>query len=148
MKAMNFNEPFCPRIQKKLEKNKISSRHCTSTWAGAKLFEVVCENDHFMVDLKKHNCSYIKWDLSGISCIHVVSAIWYPNRHSEEHVHPSYNKDTYLRIYSHIVFPVNRPKLWPRINIDQILPPKIRRPSKNPKRAGEGNLMSIANHTE
>lgn len=83
-----------------------------------------------MADLEKRSCSCNKWDLSGIPCIHVVSPTWYLDRHPEEYVHPSYDKDTYLRIYSHIVCPVNGPKLWPCTNMDPVLPSKIRPPKR------------------
>lgn len=71
-----FQRSICPKIQKKLEKIKEKSNECIATQAGKMIYKVRCMyGDQFTVDLCNRTCSCRKWDLNGIPCPHVVSAI-------------------------------------------------------------------------
>lgn len=77
---MKYQGPICPKIQAKLEISKGESRYCTSTWSGGPKFEVNCFGQQVVVDLEKHTCTCYQWDLTGIPCKHVVSAIGFKKK--------------------------------------------------------------------
>ncbi|KAK8683005.1 hypothetical protein V6N13_039081 [Hibiscus sabdariffa] len=81
--ADKFSGPLCPRIQKKLDKNKeISGRYWPQP-STLRKFHNICPINQFIVDLDEKSCSCRKWDLSGIPCAHAISAIWFNKEHPE-----------------------------------------------------------------
>ncbi|KAG8381082.1 hypothetical protein BUALT_Bualt06G0085300 [Buddleja alternifolia] len=70
----------------------------------------VCDRERFSVNLRTHSCSYRRWDLTGILCSHVMSAISCQVLEPDDFVHESYSVATYLAIYGHAISPVNGPR--------------------------------------
>jgi hypothetical protein len=57
---MGYKGPVCPKIQKKLEKIKLHSKHWSATSNGDGEFEVRGGASQFVVDLKARKCSCFK----------------------------------------------------------------------------------------
>ncbi|XP_035846418.1 uncharacterized protein LOC118492469 [Helianthus annuus] len=126
----------CPRIQKKLDKEKDWAYKCTVYPSSNTLFQVKYIDD-VSVDIKHKRCSCRKWDLTGIPCQHVCAVAGFLHRNAEEFVHPSYTKDIYLKSYEFTIPPVPSDKYWPSIE-SPLEPPPVKvgpgRPKKNRKK--------------
>jgi hypothetical protein len=59
----------------KLEVEEDEVSHCWCTYVGEGLFEVEYKGRRYVVNLQTTICGCRKWDVSGISCDHVISAI-------------------------------------------------------------------------
>jgi hypothetical protein len=64
-----------PKIKVKLEIKEDEASHCTPIFAGDGLFEIDCMSRKYVVNLYQRICGCKKWDVSGILCRHVISAI-------------------------------------------------------------------------
>lgn len=74
-----YDGVICPRIQLVIKKNKKHAQGWTPTWHGdddLSIFGVTNGIETYCVNLKSETCSCRKWDLSGISCCHVITCIW------------------------------------------------------------------------
>ncbi|KAL4289626.1 hypothetical protein GQ457_14G018530 [Hibiscus cannabinus] len=111
--ADKFSGPLCPRIQKKLDKNKeISGRYWPQP-STLRKFQIICPINQFIVDLDEKSCSCRKWDLSGIPCAHAISAIWFNKEHPEAYVDACYTVDTQKKIYEEAINPIRGKTSWP-----------------------------------
>ncbi|KAE8771711.1 WD repeat-containing protein 43 [Hordeum vulgare] len=68
-----------------------------------------------------------KWDMIGIPCNHVVSAIYKSKQHPEDFVHEFFEKQMYVEAYKPIIYPIPGPDLWSRIATRDIDPPVFHR---------------------
>ncbi|GMI91075.1 hypothetical protein HRI_002776800 [Hibiscus trionum] len=94
------------------------------------------------MDLANHICSCRKWQLTGISCNHVVSAIFAIDRMPAKFVDQCYKTTTQQAIYSHMIEPVRGPNQWtPYDTCLPILPPVLKRPLKRLKKIKIKKLM-------
>ena len=86
--------------------------------------------------------------MTGIPCKHALAAIWYSAINGgevaslETWVHPYYHLDTWKKMYSFKIKPVNGRSMWPTINCPiKITPPKhhkqIGRPKKSRRKTAE-----------
>ncbi|KAL7257647.1 hypothetical protein ACSBR1_003874 [Camellia fascicularis] len=101
--------------------------------------------DQYVVDLDAKTCSCRRWDLTRIPCAHAVAVIWNCNKEPEAFADHWCRKDTYLRAYNHIIYPMNGQDMWLKTGFPKIKPPKyyikpgrpkkvrIREPNKQPK---------------
>ena len=107
MKMYNKSD-ICPKIQKILEKVKVSAARWIPRWNGSSQYEVVGPyGKQYKVDFKEWTCGCRKWDLSGLPCVHVVAAANYMSEEPEKYVHHYYKVETYLRIYENMLTPIN-----------------------------------------
>ena len=97
---------MCPSIQDRLEKLKVKSKPFSVTLAGSFLYEVGSQYERHVVDLVKKTCSYRSWDLNGIPCKHVITAIYINIETPEDYTHPCYFKETYMEIYNEVLPPM------------------------------------------
>ena len=77
----------------------------------------------FVVDIRCRTYTCRKWDLTRILCAHAIKAIVYNNETPEEYVDDSYKVTTYMRIYNHILKPIDGPERWPNSTLPPVLPP-------------------------
>ncbi|KAK9291998.1 hypothetical protein L1049_019950 [Liquidambar formosana] len=87
-----------------------------------------------MLEMDARTCSCRKWDLTGIPCIHAISAIRHANEKPEDYVHPAYTVETYKRTYEHMIYPVSSKKFWAKIGRPIVHPPSQKRPPGRPKK--------------
>ncbi|RYR38701.1 hypothetical protein Ahy_A09g043852 [Arachis hypogaea] len=107
-----------------------------STYAGRDKYEVTSIHggkEKFVVDLKNHECSCRKFQLSGIPCAHAMTCIRKMCFNVDNSVANCYKKETYMNYYQHVVYPVNGPNLWVKTQFDDVLPPVYRKPIGRPK---------------
>lgn len=68
---------------------------------------------------------HVEWDLTGIPCCHVVSAIQSIYQNPIDYVAHWYNRDTYLKTYSHTLEVLNGEDFWEFTDSDIMGPPPI-----------------------
>ena len=136
-KMARYHGPICPRIQNKLETEKINSTNWVPVWCGdcnESKFEVSKLPDKYVVDIKQRTCSCGSWDLTGIPCAHSIAALGYMGHTIEDYVHHCYSMESLAQTYKSCVYPINGPKLWPQSGRETILPPKKIRQGGRPKK--------------
>ncbi|RYR07501.1 hypothetical protein Ahy_B05g074862 [Arachis hypogaea] len=106
-------------------------------YAGRDKYEVY--NTHgnrkkFVLDLSKRECSCRKYQLAGIPCQHAMSCIMKMCFDVDSYFDDCFKKDTYVRCYEHIIYPVNGSNLWERTLHDDVLPPVFRKSIGRPKK--------------
>ncbi|XP_055826507.1 uncharacterized protein LOC129894936 [Solanum dulcamara] len=110
-----------------LEENKNKSRTCKVLWNANIEFEIGEEEYRHIVNLTDRVCSCRTWQLRGIPCQHVVSALCHIGQELEPLVEHWYKKDTLLKAYSHFIQLITNIKMWPETNN-----PRIERPEPKP----------------
>lgn len=113
----------CPRIMKKLEKNKETSYMYTTTRNGESKYQIYGPNGQFVVDKVQSTCSCRVWQLSGIPCSHVVSAINYNMERSENYLYEWHSVSIYLDTYGHTLNPTHGKEDWPKSEQGPMIPP-------------------------
>ncbi|XP_027171918.1 uncharacterized protein LOC113771542 [Coffea eugenioides] len=99
---------ICPKILKKLEKNKLAVNDCIPSHSKNWKFEIRCMyGDRYTVDLISRCCSCRKWDLNGIPCAHAIAAICDTGKEPEKFVYDCYSKEAYMRAYEPMISPMN-----------------------------------------
>ncbi|XP_057811787.1 uncharacterized protein LOC131026026 [Salvia miltiorrhiza] len=138
VKNVKVGDKLCPNIKKKLEKAKYDSRLCRAHPGLGGKFEVQHFDDRFIVTLGDKSCSCRLWDITGIPCVHALSAINFMKEDSDAYVHECYSIDKYLRAYNYGMEPINGEKMWPKAVGLPVKPPEVRvmpgRPKKKRKR--------------
>ncbi|KAL4387721.1 hypothetical protein GQ457_09G011300 [Hibiscus cannabinus] len=136
--AQKYTGLLCPKIQKKVDALIEQAARCWPSHAGALRYEVAFgPSDQHVVDLEAGVCSCRKWDLTGIPCAHVISAMLSIQRIPENYVDSCYHRTTQINLYSNYIFPIRGANQWeqvPEMESLPILPPIQRRPTGRPKK--------------
>ncbi|RYR15782.1 hypothetical protein Ahy_B04g072714 [Arachis hypogaea] len=135
-RIIEYPREVLPRIRIKVEKQADASGKWVSTYAGRDKYEVTSiqgGKEKFVVDLKNHECSCRKFQLSGIPCAHAMTCIKKMCFNVDKFVANCYKKATYTDCYQHVVYPLNGPNLWEKTPFDDVLPPIYRKPIGRPK---------------
>lgn len=90
--------------------------------------------DRFIVSLGAKNCSCGHWDITGIPCIHGLSAIHFMRHDPADYVHPCFTVEAYRKAYSFGLQAINGEKMWPKASGYPIEPPLIRKMPGRPKK--------------
>lgn len=115
---------ICPTDAEKLEEAKKWSRNYQFLMAGPHLYQVTSGEKTYDVNLQENTCGCRKWDMTGMPCHHVVSAIHKAKLQPEDFVHDFFfEKPMYKAAYSPIIYPVPGPDMWPRTDSRDIEPP-------------------------
>ncbi|KAK9077857.1 hypothetical protein SSX86_006195 [Deinandra increscens subsp. villosa] len=126
----------CPRVQKKLDKEKAKAYKCNISPSTKVLFQVK-ELDEVCVDIEKKTCTCRKWNLTGIPCFHACAVYGFLQLPVEEYVDHYYSKEMYLKAYENYIPPLPSEKYWPQVDLP-LDPPPIKigpgRPKKNRKK--------------
>ena len=79
---------ICPRMQKKLEKSKLSSRGWIARWDGGHSYGVRDgpREEKYVVNLKDKSCACREWQLRGTPCLHAVAVIWANREQLENYI--------------------------------------------------------------
>ena len=133
--ALNWRHHVGPRIFKILETNKTEATTCRPDYGGNLAFQVrTLEFKQYVVDLRAKTCACRRWNLSGIPCAHAISAINSRGLDIYDYVHHSLTKNTYLKIYSYFIRPINGPNLWRKTDLPSIEPPTVKKQRGRPKK--------------
>ena len=109
---MRVESELCPKIYKRLHREKAGSGRWLAYWAFNTKFEVKNGLQSFIVDLAKGVYSYRKWDITGIPCCHAVSCIFFNREQAEKYTNGCYHTSTYKACYEHIIDPLNDANMW------------------------------------
>jgi hypothetical protein len=101
-----YVEKWCPKILEKLEGCRQRAGDCVATYAEDGLFEVVCKNKQFVVDLTHKTCGCREWDMIGIPCPHAISAILFNSTNPADYLHDYFSVEMYKRAYAPMIFPI------------------------------------------
>ncbi|KAG8377443.1 hypothetical protein BUALT_Bualt08G0033400 [Buddleja alternifolia] len=104
-----WKEMVSPKVLKQVDKLKDNTRSCISTHAGAGKFETRDMYTQYSVDLDQHSCTCRRWDLSGIPCVHAISAIMSAGREVEPYINQCYSLESYKKAYGYVINPINGP---------------------------------------
>lgn len=116
---------LCPRIQKKLDKAKALAAQCRVIPSTATIFQVSHLMDSLSVDLEKGTNTCNVWDLTGISCLHVVACIFFCHKNAEDFVAKWYTRETYLKSYGVAIPPCVSERYWPKVDYP-LAPPLLK----------------------
>ncbi|OMO85797.1 Zinc finger, PMZ-type [Corchorus olitorius] len=82
-----------------------------------------------MVNLTQKTCSCRQYTLSGIPCVHVITAIRDKKGKVEDYVSSWLHADTYMKVYSSVLQPMPGRNDWPKAQGNQVAikPPPFKR---------------------
>ena len=109
---MKVEYELCPKIRKRLHKEKLACSKWLACWASRTKFEVKNGLESFTVDLEEKNCSYRKWDITDIPRCHAISYIFFNKEDSKKYVNTCYKRTTYIDCYGLIIEPINGQNMW------------------------------------
>ncbi|KAL4335518.1 hypothetical protein GQ457_07G007250 [Hibiscus cannabinus] len=132
-KSISWIGEFCPRIAKILEEHKARSSFCHVIWNGADGYEVMHNEENFVVDVRGWKCTCKVWDLTGIPCPHAVCVILYREESLENYVLHLYKKEVYQELYSVFIPTIPSEKYWQDSGMGKIDPPLKRKMPGRPK---------------
>ncbi|KAK0572263.1 hypothetical protein LWI29_028832 [Acer saccharum] len=73
-------------------------------------------DERYVVDIERRTCACNKWQLIGIPCIHGMSALMSSNRDPIQFIDNMYKKESFLSVYTPVIYGINGPSLWPKTN--------------------------------
>ncbi|KAK4406336.1 hypothetical protein Sango_0640100 [Sesamum angolense] len=132
-KARQWDSFICPKIKKVLEKNSKQVGECILMKADDWHFQIMGPYDQHTVDVLSRSCSCMRWDLTGIPCRHVISAIWCRNEQAKTYVHDCYKVSTYLKAYEPVILPLTSQEFWLKCDLTPPLPPSYENRLGRPK---------------
>ncbi|KAG8366583.1 hypothetical protein BUALT_Bualt17G0095000 [Buddleja alternifolia] len=121
---LKWRGELCPKINKLIQKIAEKMSGCIPIKADDMHFQISCSGGtQFSVDLEKRTCGCRRWQLTGIPCIHAISAINFQMWHVEDFVEKCYYVETYHKAYEPVIMPVNGRDEWEHIDFIPPLPP-------------------------
>ncbi|XP_076916079.1 uncharacterized protein LOC143575654 [Bidens hawaiensis] len=125
-------------------------------WNGGEHFQVSGPfGDQRVVDLGQRLCACRRWEITGIPCRHTVAAMWSMQANGkqcmipEKLVNPIYMLETWKKVYSFKVFPINGWSMWPRSQVPTILvPPNHHKPIGRPKKVRKKSITELEDITK
>lgn len=103
-------------------------------WNEQNQFEIEnCYDSKFRLHLEEKSCNCRRWELTGTPCDHAISALYYLGLDPEDFVDECYKKDTFLKSYSHFMGALNGCDMWPKMNMEPLLPPISQKLPGRPK---------------
>ncbi|KAJ9541248.1 hypothetical protein OSB04_027754 [Centaurea solstitialis] len=143
--------PLTPTAARVLESIKKQAMHLTVIWGGGTSYQVDGPwGDKCGVDMKDKTCSCRTWELIGIPCKHAVACIWNMASNGAEvgipelWVHEVYWLDTWKKMYSFHLQPINGPKMWPKVDYPlKVIPPTHHKPVGRPKKKRQKSIAEI-----
>ena len=133
-KIMRVESEICPKVLKRLHREKIASSRWFSCWAGHTQFEVKSGLQSFTVDMEKRNCSCRKWNMTSIPCAHAISCIFFNKQDAEQYVHRCFHVSPYKACYELVIAPINGQNMWRPSSVQPVQPSIKRRLPGRPKK--------------
>ncbi|XP_010694034.1 uncharacterized protein LOC104906903 [Beta vulgaris subsp. vulgaris] len=124
-------------------KEKEEAAKCDVIPFTQSLFQVSYYLDTLIVELIGRNCTCRKWDMTGLPCCDAIATIFFIHKNVEDYVHPSYDKEAYIKAYVGFIPPIEGERHWPRIEFD-VDPPPIKVGPERPRKTGGKTLFKIS----
>nr|GEU77612.1 reverse transcriptase domain-containing protein [Tanacetum cinerariifolium] len=149
--------PLTPTVTRLLNLNKDQANKYTDIWNGGVRYQVSgLWGDQCVVDVVARNCTFRKWEITGIPCKHAVATNWNMCMNGidvevvETWVHPCYWLDTWKQVYSFKIEPINGNSMWRKCSVPTTLTPpvhhkQIGRPRKKRKRSANKDTRIFKN---
>ncbi|WVY90022.1 hypothetical protein V8G54_035536 [Vigna mungo] len=115
-------------------RSRITEGDITYKELGSQIRHVSQSGDNFVVDIDKYTCSCRKWNISGIPCVHALTAMKFLNLNAEDYLPVWFKKSTYEEMYSSIIYSINGKHLWEVTQCPDVLPPPKRQLPGRPKK--------------
>ncbi|XP_019181995.1 PREDICTED: uncharacterized protein LOC109177148 [Ipomoea nil] len=134
-KMRNNPMKICPKIVKSIEQNKEKIGGYISYKSNDEWWQV--EDDDlklFWVHLTTCSCSCRRWDLTGIPCVHAISAISENGQDPIEYTNWFYSVEAYLKSYEPAILPISSSDQWIKTGAPPPLPPKYKPQPGRPKK--------------
>ncbi|KAL6177950.1 hypothetical protein ACLB2K_049471 [Fragaria x ananassa] len=111
-----YHGNICLNARDILEKNKLKAvTDCTPNFNGGDIAEVEnIKGTKNVVNIARRTCTFRRWDLSGISCKHAISAVYLKRHDLDDYMVACYLKKTYISIYDNLIQLVNNMDMWSR----------------------------------
>ncbi|KAJ9568363.1 hypothetical protein OSB04_004329 [Centaurea solstitialis] len=143
--------PLTPKAALVLEEIKKEAINYRAIWNGGSKYQVNGPwLDNVVVDMSEKVCSCRRWELIGIPCKHAVATIWTINSNGAEVGMPEfwvdevYWLDTWKKMYSFHLEPINGPKMWPKSTCPtKLLPPTHHKQVGRPKKKRVKSVTEI-----
>ncbi|XP_020272265.1 uncharacterized protein LOC109847447 [Asparagus officinalis] len=103
-----FMGGIAPTISKKIKEAYQEQLHCQTRWSGTNDysgFEIHHRGIGHEVNLGEKTCSCRVWDLTGIPCLHAISAILFMRKNPEDFVAHWYKSEDYTNAYGSLLNP-------------------------------------------
>ncbi|XP_059639152.1 uncharacterized protein LOC132281469 [Cornus florida] len=117
------------------------SRHCAIKKTCDDIYEVCYKGVSDAVNLANRTCSCREWDVRGIPCMHAIACIIDQRGNPEDFVDSCYHRETYLRTYTPVIFPMPLRQMTREVATDSIHPPMVKPSSGRPKKARKRLLV-------
>ncbi|XP_031124421.1 uncharacterized protein LOC116027130 isoform X2 [Ipomoea triloba] len=131
----NNHVKICPKIVKIIEQNKEKICGYIAYKSNDEWWQV--EDDDlklFRVHLTTSSCSCRRWDLTGIPCVHAISAIFENGQDPIEYTNWFYSVEAYLKSYEPAIMPISSSDQWRKTGAPPPLPPKYKPQPGRPKK--------------
>ncbi|KAK2648475.1 hypothetical protein Ddye_015964 [Dipteronia dyeriana] len=140
--AMKWESNIPPNVNKMLQKAQQKGRYFDPLQCGHWQFEVLDGNRQFVVQLDNHTCDCGIWVVSGVPCKHALACISKKREPIEGYVHHYLKNNTYLKTYSHLIYPIPDENLWSDVKCDTVFPPIKRMIAGRPKTQREEEQLN------
>ncbi|XP_010446237.1 PREDICTED: uncharacterized protein LOC104729034 [Camelina sativa] len=118
---------FTKRAHLEIENMIAGSQFCIRSMARHNQHEVQLHDDTYSVDMNALTCGCIKWQMTGIPCVHVASVIIARRQKVEDYVVDWYTTRMWRETYKDGIHPVQGQSEWPRMNRIGVFPPPYRK---------------------
>ncbi|GAU39689.1 hypothetical protein TSUD_321030 [Trifolium subterraneum] len=125
--------------QRRLEKEVSMTGYWQPTWVIHEEFQVAHQfnGQQFIVNTAKKTCTCNFWELVGIPCRHVVTAISYQGNDPLDYVDDCYSREKYAACYGFAISAINGVDMWPKPPDgveENILPPLYKKGPGRPRK--------------
>ncbi|CAD5312626.1 unnamed protein product [Arabidopsis thaliana] len=134
----NVTGLITPKAIAIMEKRKKSLKWCYPFSNGRGIYEVDHGKNKYVVHVRdKTSCTCREYDVSGIPCCHIISAMWAEYKETklpETAILDWYSVEKWKLCYNSLLFPVNGMELWETHSDVVVMPPPDRIMPGRPKK--------------
>ncbi|KAL8519721.1 hypothetical protein ACS0TY_010598 [Phlomoides rotata] len=107
-KGKRWKGLLCPKTQKIINDDVKKVGSCIPLKADDKHYQIrMIDGSQFYVDLEKPSCGCTKWDLTSITYIYAIRAIYCQRLRHKDFTYAWYKVDIYKMVYEHSIMPIN-----------------------------------------
>ncbi|XP_051113719.1 uncharacterized protein LOC127239558 [Andrographis paniculata] len=107
------NLRFCPKALKLLERNVRRVSNCIPIKSDNTHYEISCfDGSQYTINLREKTCTCKQWQLNGIPCKHVISAISNQREEIQDYIDEYYSVETYIKVYAPAIMAVTSDMFW------------------------------------